>query len=386
MTQALRGVAIGVGLCFAIGGVPSAAGALPGDLDLQTYVQIGGQEPAEYASDIVLQPDGKIVTGGGTGTQTDFVVVRQMPGGLLDSTFDGDGKVRTDFGGVQRIHGLVVQSNGRIVGAGTTGGSTGSGDFALARYRSDDSLDVSFGGDGFVTTDFGGNETGWDIALQQDGKLVVVGGSPGGASDFLLARYNPDGSLDDTFGDDGHVNDDFGATEHAFAVVVQSDGRIVAAGSGGSQNFVLARYNSDGSFDESFAGDGVAHVDFGGVEQAMDLAIQSDDKILAVGLTFHPGTGARDFAIARLSPDGSLDTQGLDPFMDAPFGTGGKVTTDFGGQEDAAQAVAVEPSGRFVVAGWGSPVDAVSDPSDSHSPATTSTETSTPGSASAGRC
>ncbi len=215
---------------FAIGGVPSAAGALPGDLDLQTYVQIGGQEPAEYASDIVLQPDGKIVTGGGTGTQTDFVVVRQMPSGLLDSTFDGDGKVRTDFGGVQRIHGLVVQSNGRIVGAGTTGGSTGSGDFALARYRSDGSLDVSFGGDGFVTTDFGGNETGWDIALQQDGKLVVVGGSPGGASDFLLARYNPDGSLDDTFGDDGSVNDAFGATEHAFAVVVQSDGRIVAAG------------------------------------------------------------------------------------------------------------------------------------------------------------
>ena len=64
----------------------------------------------------MLQPDGKIVTGGGTGTQTDFVVVRQMPSGLLDSTFDGDGKVRTDFGGVQRIHGLVVQSNGRIVG------------------------------------------------------------------------------------------------------------------------------------------------------------------------------------------------------------------------------------------------------------------------------
>jgi uncharacterized delta-60 repeat protein len=240
----------------------------------------------------------------------------------------------------------------------------GSG-FVLARYKRDGGLDLTFDGDGKVVTDLGErDEIGSDVVIQPDGKIVAVGtrvGDPntvGIVGDFAVVRYNPDGSLDGSFGSAGIVLTGLGA--EALAVLLQDDGRIVVVGgsfiSGESYDVVLVRYMPDGSLDTSFGGDGIVIADLapGANDGALDAVLQTDGKIVVAGLLdFLPGPErAFDFLLARFQPDGSLDTQPLDPYLDAPFGVGGVVTTDFGGEDgDYAYAVAIEPGGKFVAAG-----------------------------------
>ena len=172
------------------------------------------------------------------------------------------------------------------------------GDFALARYNPNGSLDTSFSGDGKQTTDFGGSdagERGGAPGRRQDRR-----GRRGGAGgDFALARYNPNGSLDTSFSGDGKQTTDFGGFDGANGVALQGDGKIVAVGVGGaSDDFALARYNPNGSLDTSFSGDGKQTTDFGGSDQANGVALQGDGKIVAVGVGL--GTdGTNDFALAR---------------------------------------------------------------------------------------
>ena len=235
-----------------------------------------------------------------------------------------------------------------VAGRGTD--PLGAREFALARYNSDGSLDTSFSGDGKQMTDFDGHEaTG--VAVQQDGK-IVAGGSTGSDSvtdDFALARYNTDGSLDTTFSEDGKQRTDFGPDDAVSAVALQADGRIVAAGSSDSssgpsgstlRDFALARYNTDGSLDTSFSGDGKQTTDFGADDPANDVVLQADGKIVAAG-TAAGGSTASDFALARYKTDGSLDTS---------FSGDGKQMTDFGGGDRAA-GVALQSDGRIVTAG-----------------------------------
>jgi uncharacterized delta-60 repeat protein len=150
--------------------------------------------------------------------------------------------VTTDFGLGSGFGGaLAVQQDGKIVAAGRAGS-----DFVLARYNPDGTPDAGFGGAGNVTTDFGGVlfDAAFGVALQSNGKIVVAGGafSPP-AADFALARYNTDGSLDPTFGSGGKVATDLGGFDVAFGVALQTDGKIVAAGQGGSSSdFAVARY------------------------------------------------------------------------------------------------------------------------------------------------
>jgi uncharacterized delta-60 repeat protein len=141
------------------------------------------------------------------------------------------------------------------------------------------------------------------------------------------------------------------------AAALQSDGRIVVAGYSlvSGVDVALARYNVDGSLDVSFGGDGTVVVDLGAGEgdAALDVVVQSDGKIVIAGVADPPGPGgdSEDFLLARFDPDGGLDTQGLDPYLDAPFGTAGKVTTDFAGTSDEAWAIGIEAGGRLVVTG-----------------------------------
>jgi len=142
--------------------------------------------------------------------------------------------------------------------------------------------------------------------IQPDGKVVIVGTADGVAandSDFAVARYNTDGGLDPTFGVGGLVITDIGSEDQGWAVALQGDGRIVAAGMTGvdeTRDFALARYNTDGSLDQSFDGDGKRTIDFGGMEFAFDVAIQSDSKIVVAGASRQPGFEF-DFALARLN-------------------------------------------------------------------------------------
>src|SRR5882724_2239092 len=202
----------------------------------------------------------------------------------------------------------------------------------------DGDLDPTFGTDGKVLTDFDhSTDIANAVAVQADGKLVVVGttyqNNDFSDEDFAVARYNPDGTLDRTFGIGGKVQTDFpGLAAVASSVVVQPDGKIMAAGTvfvnfnpGDSSNtdFALARYNSDGSPDATFGNGGQVSTDFLGLEDdAFSVLIQPDGKIVAVGSANDPAT-FYDFAAVRYLSNGTIDTT---------FGVAGKVHTDFGDQ------------------------------------------------------
>lgn len=243
----------------------------------------------------------------------DFALVRYDANGNPDSTFgvggaDGDGKVMTDFcsGCFDHGYGLAVQEDGKIVVAGESYNPYDpSVNIALARYDANGNPDTTLSGDGKTTTDFAAYAFASDVALQEDGKIVVAGQSYNAndpsSNDFAVARYSPNGYLDGEFDFDGRATTDFGgADDSASSVAVQDDGRIVAAGSSGT-DFALARYNTDGSPNNAFSNDGRVKTDFGGgsADHASGVALQTDGRIVAAGGTYTGSTTGNDFALAR---------------------------------------------------------------------------------------
>jgi uncharacterized delta-60 repeat protein len=318
-----------------------------GSLDLGFGV--GGKTSTDFgASDgiraIALQTDGKIVAVGITinGTTSDFALARYNQNGSLDTSFGTAGKVVTDFfGGFDDADAIVLQSDGRIVVVGEAfAGDAESFNFALARYNTNGSLDPGFGSGGKVSTDFGGVDFGTGAALQPDGKIVAVGSSE---SQFALARYNNDGSLDSGFGSGGKVITAFpSGLGDATAVTLQGDRKILVAGYSGFYDFTLARYESNGNLDSSFGSGGTVITDFfGSSDQGLAVALQSDGKAIVAGAVFNP-SGSTDFGLARYNTSGNLDSS---------FGSNGRVTTDFSGLEDQAWAIAIQSDGKIVVAG-----------------------------------
>src|SRR5579885_3479628 len=249
--------------------------------------------------------------------------VSAAPGGL-DPSFGQNGRVVTDFDQSTDVaNAVAVQPDGKLVVGGTTyiNNDFSGEDFALARYNPDGSLDTSFGNNGRVTTDFPGLAAVISaVAVQPDGKILVAGGAFPlftFLGNFELARYNPDGSLDASFGHGGIVTTHFpGQGSYAFALALQADGRIVAAGtdfidfsSSDSSNtdFALARYNLDGSPDTGFGSGGQVTTDFRGLnDDAFAVLVQPDGRIVAVGSARAQSTDY-DFAAARYLVDGRLD-------------------------------------------------------------------------------
>ena len=278
---------------------------------------------------------------------SNFVLVRFDSTGSVDTTFGNGGATTTDFGNNTGIaHGVVLQSDGRII----AGGEGGNG-FALARYLSDGTLDPTFGGGKIITT-FGGTMNGQAhaIASDQNGRIVAAGVGIDTSLHFALARYNPtDGSLA-SFGMGGTVLSSVAG--NGLGIALYQDGKILVAG--GTSNTVndiatrmlVARFNVNGSLDFSFGS--------AGVHQAVPPAIatsallQADGNIVVAGNTIYD-MGATRFAVARLQPDGTPD---------GTFGTNsgaltGFVEVDLGGMSGVALAVAAEPDGR-IIAGGGS--------------------------------
>ena len=196
------------------------------------------------AQAVVLQDDGRLVVAGDydpTGTTpANFLVARFTSDGVLDLTFDGDGWTATDFGSTtDGAWGVAIDGEGRIVAAGYAYATVATADFALARYLSDGSLDPTFDGDGRVTTDFGASsDFGMALTLDAAGRIVVAGSShvPDTAiDDFAVARYRDDGTLDPAFSEDGWTTVDFGpdgylGPDDATGVAVDADGRLLVAG------------------------------------------------------------------------------------------------------------------------------------------------------------
>ncbi|OKI12877.1 hypothetical protein A6A07_17270 [Streptomyces sp. CB03911] len=333
--------AAGAALLLAL---PGVAWAAPGDLDPgfgtggRVTTDFGGS--GDEARALAVQADGRIVAAGVR--DGDFALARYNTDGSLDAGFGTGGRVTTDFdGGGDAANGVAVQADGRIVAVGVSESSAGGNFFSVVRYNADGSLDAGFGTGGKVVTDFGsgGINEAFAVAVQADNKVVAAGLNGG---DFALARYNTDGSPDAGFGTGGTVLTDFGGGADAVhGVTVQADGRIVAAGytgnNVGNYDFALARYTSTGGLDSGFGTGGRVTTSFGAFESANGVAVQADGRIVAAGVS------GNDFALARYTSAGAPDTG---------FGTGGRVTTDFGGSENA-QAVALQGDGRIVAAGFG---------------------------------
>ena len=322
------------------------------DGSLDTGFGDGGESTAVgcgSAASVALQSDGQIVALGNVvvtqGDTNDIAVARFNTDGSLDSSFATDGIATLGFpGGVNYAYSVATQADGKLV----VTGYVDDANFTLVRYNSDGSLDASFGNDGEAILHF---DDGWgaatSVAIEADGKIVVAGYAWTDSSystyyDFAVARFNADGSLDTGFGTDGVVTTDFnGGNDYAYGLAIQPDGKIVVAGyaADGStgDDFALARYNTDGSLDTGFGSGGKVTTDFaGGNDHASSVVIQSDGKIVAAGYAAD-GSTHNDFALARYDANGSLDTA---------FGTGGKVTTDFAGGNDQASSVAIQPDGR----------------------------------------
>jgi uncharacterized delta-60 repeat protein len=255
---------------------------------------------------------------------------------------------------LDKFGGLALQRDGRIVVAGARfEANSGIMDFTLVRYTRGGKLDMSFGRGGRVVTDLGGDDWAAGVVAQPDGKIVVAGGrrtANGPGWDFALVRYTSDGKLDMSFGRGGRVVTDLGVVP--YSVVVQPDGKIVAAGNSSGAAFALVRYTSSGKLDTSFGVRGKVLTVFGpnGDDSGADaLALQADGKIVAVGtwggvdLAHNHFTGGY-FALARYTIRGKLD---------ASFGKGGKVLT-FGprhGGRAEADALAIQKDGNIVAAG-----------------------------------
>jgi len=307
----------------------------------------------DSAMDVAIQSDGKIVVSGQMCnldlTICDVAVARYTINGSLDPTFSGDGKVTTSFGVGDNgsLGGLTIQSDGKIIVAGLM--LNGSNyDFAVYRFNTNGTLDTTFSGDGKVNTDFGNgrSDIAYDVALQSGGKIVVLGETCDSINcNFALARYNSNGTLDTTFSSDGKVTTNFGGDSHGRSVAIQSNGKIAVAGynriSSSDSRFALARYNTNGSLDTTFSTDGkvLTNPNPGVNDWIYGLAIQSNGKLLVAGLTGNDGS--RDFILARYNTNGSLDNT---------FSSNGWLTTDFGG-DDWGYALDLQEDGRIIVAG-----------------------------------
>jgi uncharacterized delta-60 repeat protein len=264
--------------------------------------------------------------------------------------------VVTDFGETAELAVAVLAlPDGRIVAAGQTHprGTQNEANFALALYRADGSLDPTFDGDGKVVTDFGGLEILFDADVGSDGKIVAVGytgGTAGQAQRIAVARYKPDGGLDATFDGDGRVVTDLPTSDEiATAVEVQPDRKIIVASLGRAGlrfSLEIVRYTRRGRLDPSFAGDGIAAVGFDAVATSAQLAVQQNGKIVALGAVPGPPYGEPvAFALERFLPNGDVDPT---------FGTGGVATADIGAV-DVPEAATIQPDGKIVAAGSTAP-------------------------------
>ena len=298
------------------------------------------------------QPDGKMVAAGvvafsGNGGPVDFALARYLPDGRLDRSFGDAGIVVTDVSPAASdvLHALALQPDGRIVVAGDTPtGGIGDTKFVLARYQPDGRLDPTFGGDGIVTTDLSeGIDTARGLVLQPDGRLVAVGDGRTGSYPVAV-RYLPDGSLDSTFGRGGTVTI-AGPMTGAMAAALQSDGRIVVAGSANGTNpaLAVARLFGDGTPDASFGDRGQVVTAVGWQASADAVVVQSDGRIAAAGAAdIGSQRGQFAFLVARYEPDGAPDRS---------FGRDGVATTDFTPGTDEATALVVDASGHLVAGG-----------------------------------
>lgn len=328
-----------------------------GDLDIGfgndgIIVQDAGSD-LETANAVAIQADGKIVVAGMWKGQAAFetILLRYNGDGSLDADFGTGGIVITDTTDAigYLTFGIATQPDGKILAAGQAIDSAGIR-LMLLRFNTDGALDDGFGTGGVALVDADGDlSSGYGVAVQPDDKILVSGYSNDGLRDNMtIVRFNPDGMLDPSFDEDGIVvtNIDNNGSR-GYTVHLTPEGKIVVGGrmtNSSTTNIAVLRYNLDGSLDVSFSEDGIATTYIASVSDIflpVGTAIQPDGKLLVTTNSFVNNLN-EGFALLRYNTDGSLDSQ---------FGDNGKMLTVIGAF-DIGRAVAVQPDGNIVVAGY----------------------------------
>jgi uncharacterized delta-60 repeat protein len=338
------------------------------------YVATSPTNGADYVYSALIQSDGKILVAGdgyilnnkNVSTAQDFAIVRYNTNGSLDTTFGSGGTALANFGPINSnpnsSHPSVVMgyphaalypqsgtaNDGKIVMAAWIDKWWWSGQtsvdhyyIALARFNANGTLDSSFGNQGEVTTSLATLRRGSLVVIQPDGKIVVAGGTTTG---FALARYNSNGTLDTSFGSGGEVLTSLGQwTSHANALLLQPDGKLIVVGetptsSAGDSIWEMGRYIADGSLDATFGNGGIVSGPFSGSGAEADGAALYPSGAANAGKIILAGDTATGSGMARFNPDGSLDST---------FGTGGEVTTTAAN----FRSVAIAADGKLVFSG-----------------------------------
>jgi uncharacterized delta-60 repeat protein len=329
------------------------------DGSLDSSFGVAGKVVTDFGFDdnavaVALGPNNKIAVTGVLfqgGPEADFGVALYNSDGSPDGAFGNNGKVITDFGGLDEANAVAVQADGKVVAIGQTVDlNTGLVSFAFARYDLNGNPDPTFGSNGKVITLVSGNSGGATAgAIQTDGKIVAAGAAflPDTGTDFAVIRLNSNGGIDPTFGTGGTVTTDFmGSSRDSIrAMALQPDGKIIVGGfTNDSTNVApaLARYNARGSLDVLFGMGGKVVTEFGQYTIINALAIQPGGKIVVTVLPEFFDS-SNDFALLRYNPNGRIDTG---------FGVGGKVTTNFFGIEDQSRAIGSQSDGKIILAGF----------------------------------
>jgi uncharacterized delta-60 repeat protein len=287
---------------------------------------------------------------GDTSHRDTFAVGRLKANGNPDPSFSGDGHVVTPIGGLARdaVVGVAIDRQGRIVAAGSSYRYSGPTNFAVARYLANGSPDTSFSGDGQTRTQIPAVQDAYaaGVAIDSKRRIVVAGSTTGSTSDdFAVARYTPAGNLDLAFSQDGTVTTAMtppGGYADARTVAVDDQDRIVVGGDEEATDFALARYRPNGSLDTSFSGDGKAFTSFGWTESlGFGVAIDDHQRVVAAGTVSNFNDSRSAFALARFTPSGALDPG---------FSGDGRVTTAIGSGA-WCMGLALDSQGRMVAAG-----------------------------------
>ena len=327
-------------------------------------VVISNGTTSRGAEGVAIQTDGKIVIAGRSTTSPNpaaFGLVRLNSSGSIDTTFDGDGFVETLIPNASfaAANAVVLQADGKIVSAGYATGLPGR-DIVITRHNTNGSLDTTFDGDGIsikgalqtqgvplLESDDDANA----VAMQPDGKIIVAGGysDPNVSGRWIMSvwRLLPDGSRDTSFGPDGDAGATWGSTwDEAFAVAVQPDGKIIAAGTtdtaGGDTHGAIARWTSNGSPDSFFGTNGMTELFLPKENGIAGIGIQPNGRIVLIG-----GIDSDDHSphlmVAKLIHDGTLDTT---------FGDAGFAIHDlFDEKSWYSLDGALQPDGKIVAAG-----------------------------------
>ncbi len=317
--------------------------------DGKLLVDIAGG--VDEARSVVILANGNILVAGfaSVGNSIDFAIIELSSDGKLSSSFSGDGKASFDFTKTDDYCYSMLVSNNRIYLAGTTTFNSQE-EFALATLKMDGNLDPLFDGDGLLHIDVGpAPDFGTALAIQSDGKLVMTGYT---GSDFntdvATIRLQSDGKLDPSFSQDGKQITDIGPNgERVYSVAIQKDQKIIVAGytyNITGNDFAMVRFLPDGSLDKTFNMDGIVVQDIGKYfDEAYAMMLQSDGKIIATGEAAQAATDA-DFGLARFTESGVLDK--------SFSGDGIVITPMVGGEkEDLAYAIAMQADGKIVIAG-----------------------------------